>query len=242
MENKLRCLIVDDEPLALEMLERYVRRTPFLELVQACSSAVEALEMIQQSDIQLIFLDIQMPDLSGMELSRLLDKHIKVVFTTAFHEYALEGYKVNALDYLLKPYNYEEFLRAATRAVEWFQQRTFATENHKENRDYIFVKSEYKLVKIDFNQVIYFEGLKDYIKIITKNNPKAILTLMSLKTLESILPASSFMRIHRSYIIALNEITAVERNQVIMSDKLRITVADQYKERFQEYLSGQSVK
>lgn len=239
MDKRLRCLIVDDEPLALEMLGRYVAKTPFLELVQACSSAVEALEVLQNSDIQLIFLDIQMPDLNGIELSRLLDKDIKVVFTTAFHEYALEGFKVNALDYLLKPFNYEEFLRAATRAADWFQQRALASET-KTGRDYLFVKSEYKLVKVDFHQIIYFEGLKDYIKIITKNNPKAILTLMSLKTLEAMLPDDRFMRIHRSFIIALGEIIAVERNQVIMSDKSRITIADQYKERFQAFITSRS--
>lgn len=236
MTEKLKCLIVDDEPLALEMLGRYVTKTPFLDLVQACSSAVEALELLQNSDIQLIFLDIQMPDLNGIELSRLLDKDIKVVFTTAFHEYALEGFKVNALDYLLKPFNYEEFLRAASRAADWFQHRVLTSEA-KTGRDYLFVKSEYKLVKVDFNHVIYFEGLKDYIKIITNNNPKAILTLMSLKNLEALLPEERFMRVHRSYIISLNEITAVERSQVIMSDNLRITIADPYKERFQAFVN-----
>lgn len=242
MEQTIQCLIVDDEPLALDILERYVNKTPFLELVHRCSSAIEALEILRHESVELIFIDIQMPDLNGIELSRLISKEIRVVFTTAFHEFALEGFKVNALDYLLKPFNYEEFLRAATRASEWFLKCSPASEIRSSGRDYIFVKSEYKLVKIEFSQVIYFEGLKDYIKIITKNNPKAILTLMSLKNLEASLPTTSFMRIHRSYIIALNEITAVERNQVIMSDKLRITVADPYKERFQSYISEQSPK
>jgi len=242
METKLKCLIVDDEPLALDILERYVNKTPFLELVHRCASAVEALEVLQSEAIQLVFLDIQMPDLTGIEFSRLIDKEIRVVFTTAFHEYALEGYKVNALDYLLKPFNYEEFLRAATRATEWFQQRSQLTASPKLVQDFIFVKSEYRLLKIAFNQVVYFEGLKDYIKIITKNNPKAILTLMSLKNLETVLPQDRFMRIHRSYIISLSEILSVERNQVIMSDQTRITVADQYKDKFQEYISDKSVR
>lgn len=242
METKLKCLIVDDEPLALDILERYVNKTPFLELVHRCASAVEALEVLHSEAIQLVFLDIQMPDLTGIEFSRLIDKEIRVVFTTAFHEYALEGYKVNALDYLLKPFNYEEFLRAATRATEWFQQRSQLTASPKLVQDFIFVKSEYRLLKIAFNQVVYFEGLKDYIKIITKNNSKAILTLMSLKNLETVLPQDRFMRIHRSYIISLSEILSVERNQVIMSDQMRITVADQYKDKFQEYISDKSVR
>lgn len=239
--NSLSCIIVDDEPLAIELLERYVARTPFLDLKGSFSSAIEAMQALHSEHIDLIFLDIQMPELNGLEFSKTLKKECKVIFTTAFSNYAIEGYKVNALDYLLKPFSYEEFLKAASKALEWFQEWE---ENHLPSsgieRDYIFVKSEYKQIKIYLNEILYFEGLKDYIKIWVKGNPKAILTMTSLKSLEEELPKDKFMRVHRSFIIALDKIQSIERSQVVINNN-RITIAQAYKEEFQKFISSKSV-
>lgn len=242
--NKITCLIVDDEPLALDLLERYVTKTPFLELVHKCESAIEALEFVNKQQVDLLFLDIQMPELTGLELARLLPKETKVVFTTAFNDYAIDGFKVNAIDYLLKPFNYEEFLRASVKAKEWFELSNSTAKAKKdvaETRSYIFVKSEYKQLKIKLDDIIYFEGLKDYVKIWLKSQSKPILTIMSLKAIAEDLATTSFMRIHRSFIISLDQIQSVERSQVVMSNGERITIADQYKEQFQNFISDKSI-
>ena len=236
--GKMNCLIVDDEPLALELIESYVLKTPFLELKGKCQNAFEAMSVLNTEKIDLIFLDIQMPDMNGIDFSKTLSPEIKIVFTTAFKDYAFEGFKVNAIDYLLKPFNYAEFLKAANKASERFT----VVEDKKEtsgNTQFIFVKSEYKQIKINLHDVMYFEGLKDYIKIWLSSQPKPILTLMSLKTLENQLSPEKFMRIHRSFIVALDKIETVERSQVIIN-KERITVAEQYKEKFQEFLDNKS--
>ncbi len=241
--EKLKCLIVDDEPLAVDLLERYVSKTPFLELAGKFGSATEALSALQDSDFQLIFLDIQMPDLTGMEFSKILPGDKMIIFTTAFSNYAIEGYKVNTVGYLLKPFNYDEFLNAANKALNLSRLEKAKKDDQKDSKlDFIFVKSEYKQVKIVLDDVIYFEGLKDYIKIWLKNSPKAILTIMSLKSLENILPKDKFMRVHRSFIISLNNIQVVERSQVIMPNGERITLADQYKTTFQEFINRNSVQ
>jgi len=237
---KISCLIVDDEPLAVHLLDRYVAKTPFLQCVGQCNSAIEAMSVLNSAKIDLIFMDIQMPELNGIEFSRTLNKDIRVIFTTAFDEYALEGFKVNALDYLLKPFNYEEFLMSANKAKDWYEmvhaKKTSTTVEDSSN--FIFVKSEYKQVKINLNEVLYFEGLKDYIKIWLKGIAKPILTIMSLKSLESQLPETKFMRVHRSFIIALDKIQVVERGQVIMHNQAHVKIADQYKEKFQSFMSG----
>jgi DNA-binding LytR/AlgR family response regulator len=235
---KISCLIVDDEPLAIHLLDRYVAQTPFLQCEARCSSAIEAMEVLNSAKIDLIFMDIQMPELNGIEFSRTLNKDIRVIFTTAFDDYALEGFKVNALDYLLKPFNYEEFLIAANKAKDWYE----LVQNKKnlpaeDATNFIFVKSEYKQIKIDLDEVLYFEGLKDYIKIWLKGVTKPVLTIMSLKSLESQLPDSKFMRVHRSFIIALNKIQIIERGQVVMHNNAHVKIADQYKEKFQNFIS-----
>jgi two-component system, LytTR family, response regulator LytT len=239
--KKISCLLVDDEPLALGLLERYVLKTPFLDFKFKCNNAIEALEIINNNPIDLIFLDIQMPELTGLELSRVIEKDTRIIFTTAFNEYAIEGFKVNALDYLLKPFNYEEFLRAANKAKEWFELIKNIQKTEENNKDYIFVKSDYKQVKIPLQDVLYIEGLKDYVKIWIKDNPKAILTIMSLKSLEKNLPPNKFMRIHRSYIVALDKIQSVERSQIIINNNIRITIAEQYKEQFKDFINGKSI-
>jgi two-component system, LytTR family, response regulator LytT len=239
--KKISCLLVDDEPLALGLLERYVLKTPFLEFKFKCNNAIEALEIINNNPIDLIFLDIQMPELTGIELSRVIGKDTRIIFTTAFNEYAIEGFKVNALDYLLKPFNYEEFLRAANKAKDWFELIKTIQNTEDNNKDYIFVKSDYKQVKIPLQDVLYIEGLKDYVKIWVKDNPKAILTIMSLKSLEKNLPPHKFMRIHRSYIVALDKIQSIERSQIIINNNIRITIAEQYKDQFKDFINGKSI-
>ncbi|MEP5254217.1 MAG: LytTR family DNA-binding domain-containing protein [Winogradskyella arenosi] len=238
---KISCVIVDDEPMALNLVESYVEKTPFLDLKKKCSSAIEAMEYIKDQPVDLLFLDIQMPDLTGIEFSKMLPKDTRVIFTTAFDHYALEGFKVEAIDYLLKPFDYAEFLVAANKANTWFElvkgQRQSVLSEEKE---FLFVKSEYKQLRIKLADVLYFEGLKDYIKIWIKDNPKPILTLMSLKSLEEELPSTQFMRVHRSFIVSLDNIDVIERSQIIINDQ-RITVSEHYKPKFLEFINNNSL-
>ena len=238
---KISCMIVDDEPMALNLVESYVEKTPYLELKQKCSSAVEALDFLNTNAVDLLFLDIQMPDLTGLEFSKMLPETTRVIFTTAFDQYALEGFKVDALDYLLKPFDYAEFLVAANKAHAWFQlinnQEMVSSPKEKE---FIFVKSEYKQLRIMLADVLYFEGLKDYIKIWIKDKPQPILTLMSLKAMQEQLPKSKFMRVHRSFIVPLNNIEVIERNQIVIKNQ-RITVSDQYKPEFLAFINKNSL-
>ena len=238
---KISCVIVDDEPMALNLVESYVNKTPFLELKKKCSSAIEAMEFIKNEPVDLLFLDIQMPDLTGIEFSKMLPKETRVIFTAAFDQYALEGFKVEALDYLLKPFDYAEFLAAANKANTWFELVKGKKQPIiSEEKEFLFVKSEYKQLRIKLADVLYFEGLKDYIKIWVKDNPKAILTLMSLKSLEKELPETQFMRVHRSFIVSLKNIEVIERSQIVIN-KQRITVSDQYKSKFLAFVNNNSL-
>lgn len=236
---KITCLIVDDEPLAQTLIAGYIQNTPFLECVGICSNAIEALAFMSTNKVDLLFLDIQMPELSGLEFSKNVPKETRFIFTTAFAQYALEGYKVNALDYLLKPFGYNEFYTAVLRAKEWFE--CYADSGLNRTGGFIFVKSEYRQVRIDLQDIIYFEGLKDYIKIWIRDQPKPILTLLRLKALESELDPGQFMRVHRSFTVSLEHIRSVERGSVIMSNGVYITIANQYKGKFQEFISRKSV-
>jgi two-component system LytT family response regulator len=230
----IRCLLVDDEPLALDLLEGYVLKTPFLELAGRCSSAFQAMEIIEKQKIDLIFLDIQMPGLTGLEFSRTLQQGPKIVFTTAFEQYAIEGFKVDAIDYLLKPVSYPEFLNAVNKAKRWFDHIELPTA--QEPRNSIFVKTDYKLVQIEFNNILYIEGLKDYVKIYLEGTEKPILSLMSMKLLEENLPENRFMRVHRSFIVNLERITTIERNRIVFG-KEYIPISDNYKEKFQKFVN-----
>ncbi|WP_267402567.1 MULTISPECIES: LytTR family DNA-binding domain-containing protein [unclassified Chryseobacterium] len=240
--KKITCLIADDEPMALQLIESYVLKTPFLELKAKCNNAVEAMRFCdEQSEIDLFFLDIQMPDLTGLEFSKMIPARSKVIFTTAFEQYAIDGYKVNALDYLLKPFDYNEFLNAAQKARVYFESlQSNSFPKIEKKQDFIFVKSEYRQVKIDFSEVLYIEGLKDYVKIYLKDNPKPVLTLMSLKKLEEELPSEDFMRVHRSFIIGLNKIEAIERNHIVIGNQ-QIVIAPNYKKSLMDYIEGKSL-
>lgn len=235
----LRCLIVDDEPLALDLMESYVRRTPFLQLAGRYGSAVEVLSVVKMSEIDLVFLDIQMPELNGLELSRMLDSRTKVIFTTAFEQYALDGFRADALDYLLKPFSYPEFLKAANKALQWCG-RSWKEEPEKKETASIFVKSDYKLIRIDLQKILYIEGLKDYVKIYLEGETQPIISLMSMKSLEELLPSADFIRVHRSFIVSLGKIKIVERNRIVFG-KEYIPVSDSYKDKFLEYLNKRLV-
>lgn len=232
---KLKCAIVDDEPLALGLLESYVAKTPFLELAGKYSSAVQAMKELPEKQVDLLFLDIQMPELNGLEFSRMVDSRTRIVFTTAFEQYALDGYKVNALDYLLKPISYTDFLQAANKAVQWFE---LLNQPHDEITS-IFVKSDYKLVQIELDNILYVEGLKDYVKIYEEGSQRPILSLMSMKAMEELLPSSRFMRVHRSYIVQKSKIRIIDRGRIIFG-KTSIPVSESYKSAFQEYLDRRS--
>lgn len=239
---KIICVIVDDEPMALNLVESYVQKTPFLVLKRKCHSALEAMEFLKDEPVDLLFLDIQMPDLTGIEFSKMLPKETRIIFTTAFDQYALEGFKVEALDYLLKPFDYAEFLAAANKAYTWFELVKGKKDTLvSEEKEFLFVKSEYKQLRIKLADVLYFEGLKDYIKIWLKGQSSPVLTLMSLKSLEEELPKNKFMRVHRSFIVALQAIDTIERSQIIIGDK-RITVSENYKPEFLAYISKNSLE
>ncbi len=228
----LNCWIVDDEPLALSLLESYVQKTSFLKLTGKYSNALSAMKHLAGERVDLLFLDIQMPDVNGMEFARIIGDHTRIIFTTAFSEYALEGYKVSALDYLLKPFSFADFLVAAKKALNWFEMtdKKQGGETAQENLG-IFVKSDYKLLHVLYDDILYIEGLKDYVKIYTESQPKPILSLISLKTLEEDLPTERFMRVHRSYIIHKNKISSINKRRIIIGEK-QIPMGDTYRKQF----------
>lgn len=232
----LHCAIVDDEPLALGLLQSYVEKTPFLELTGKYSSAIQAMKELPDKEVDLLFLDIQMPELNGLEFSRMLPLRTRIVFTTAFEQYALDGYKVYALDYLLKPISYVDFLKAANKALQWFE--LFQKQKNDEIQS-IFVKSEYKLIQIELNKIMYIEGLKDYVKIYMEDLPRPILSLMNMKAIEELLPPSRFMRVHRSFIVQKSKIRIVDRGRIVFG-KNYIPVSDSYKIVFQKFLNDRS--
>ncbi|MBO4530747.1 MAG: response regulator transcription factor [Paludibacteraceae bacterium] len=239
----LDCIIIDDEPLALGLMESYVKKTPFLNLVAKFENAVEAMSTLKENPPHLLFLDIQMPELNGLEFSKIIKDKTKIIFTTAFQQYALEGYKVNALDYLMKPISYPDFLEAANKALAWYEMANTehkeegATENRKRS---IFVKSDYKLVQIELDKITHIEGLKDYVKIFVEGEQYPILSLMSMKSLETMLPQDQFIRVHRSFIVQPKKIKTIERNRIIFG-KEYIPISDSYKDSFQAFLNKYSI-
>jgi len=248
----INCIAVDDEPLALGFVSKFIQQTPFLNLVGSYPSAVHALKAIHTQKVHLIYLDIQMPDLNGIELARVTGKGAdapRIIFTTAYDQFALESYKVDALDYLLKPFNYEEFLRTATKAYAYFELvnrgiaapaappavTTAAAAPASADDNYLFLKVEYQLVRIALDDILYIEGFKDYVKVHLASSDKALLSLTSLKALEEKLPARAFMRVHRSFIVALNKITTMTRNSLHIG-KTTITVGEQYKDAYNAFM------
>ena len=234
---KIKCIAIDDEPLALEQIGSYVQKTPFLELIATCKNAYEALEVLKEKDVNLMFIDIDMPDISGLDLVKSLVKKPQIIFTTAYSEYAFEGFQVDAIDYLLKPINYAAFLKAANKSKIWFEANSpeKAEQQPKSDRKEIFVKSNYKVVRILLADISYIESANEYIKIFL-DNQEVITTFMRLKNIEELLPAGDFMRVHKSFIINLNKILAVDRNRIFIDKKKHIPVGEQYKEIFNKYM------
>lgn len=237
----LTCAIVDDEPLAVRLLETYVQKTPFLRHCGSYSSAIEAMSGLRETPVNLLFLDIQMPELSGLDFARIVGEETRIVFTTAFSQYAIDGYKVNAIDYLLKPISYADFLTATNKAVKWFGHTALNEEATVSpvplvEPDAFFVKSDYKIIRVCFDDILYIEGLKDYVKIYLESSRKPVLSLTAMRTVEGFLPSPTFQRIHRSFIVNMNKITVMERGQIVFGDK-RIPISDSYKERIQDFIN-----
>jgi len=243
----MNCIIIDDEPLAQEILEDYILKVPYLHLVGKCSSAFEAFEVLRQNPVDLIFLDIHMPNVSGIDFLNSLDNKPMFIFTTAYSEHALEGFNLNALDYLLKPIPFDRFLKAVNKACDLyaFKQSKHPSpfpsgEENQAGERFILVKSGYKSVKIMLNEIRYIEGLKDYVKIFKDGATKPVITLNSLKNLDDKLPSELFVRIHKSYIISLRHIQSVTRNRVVIGETW-LPLGENYRDLFLETLKKQNI-
>ncbi|MBD1393422.1 LytR/AlgR family response regulator transcription factor [Mucilaginibacter glaciei] len=236
----LNCIAIDDEPPALDLLCRFIQQTPFLILGASFSNGIESLRYINENNVAVIFLDIQMPDLSGIELARILKGRNTIntpaiIFTTAFDQFALEGFKVDAVDYLLKPFGYQEFLRAANKALKWAELNVNSLSIKPKDEDVIYLKVDSQKVKIPCQDIIYIEGLKDYAKIHLNTSEKSILTLITLKAMEDKLPKGRFMRIHNSFIVSLDKISSVTKTTVFLN-KTMLPVSDKFKEEFSKFI------
>lgn len=237
--KKLRCCVIDDEPLANRLITDYVERTPILELAGSFGSTQDAVKTVLDGKIDLVFLDIQMPQLNGLEFAKIIPADCRIIFTTAFDQYAVQGFKVNALDYLLKPISYDDFLSSVNRAVSWHEMKC-AAEGRSTAPDYLMVKSDYKLLQIPLRDILFIEGLKDYVKIYLTQDQRSVMTLMGMRTLEQYLPESMFMRIHRSYMVNLHHIRVIERNRVVFGNH-HIPISETYRAAFNDYISRHSV-
>ena len=233
----LTCSIIDDEPLAAQLLESYVKKTPYLELNGVYNSAVTAMRDLREHPVQLLLLDIQMPELSGIEFAKILPKDTKIIFTTAFPQYAIEGFRVSALDYLLKPIGYQDFLRATDKALEWYTNKE--KRNTSQRDRFMFVKSDYKLIRIALDDILYIEGLKDYVRIYLESGER-LMSLMSMKKLEEFLPQPEFLRIHRSYIVHMTKVKVVDRLRIIFGDNY-LPISDNYKDQVTGYLDAHTL-
>lgn len=232
----IQCIAIEDEPLALKQICLYIDKTPSLVLIGACESATEAYPMMDKHKPDLLFVDINMPDLSGMDFVKSLEKPPMVIFTTAYSQYAVEGYKVDAVDYLLKPISYNDFLRAATKATDLFELRLNQQKIEvKNDSEFLFVKSEYRVVRINFKDILYIEGMREYVRIHLVGH-KPVMSLLSMKALEQHLPQDKFMRVHRSYIVNLQKINTIERQRIVYDNDIYIPVSEQFKDKFQKYV------
>lgn len=232
---KIKCIAIDDEPLALKQLSSYIQKTPFLENVANFQSAFEAMNYLAGNDVDLMFVDINMPDLNGIEFVKSLTQKPQIIFTTAYSDYAIEGFQVDAIDYILKPISYAVFLKAATKAKTWCELNQKQNEVIQTTQDYIFVKSEYKLMRILLSDIKYIESSNEYIQIHLINE-EPVTTLIRLKVIEEQLPKDKFMRVHRSFIVNLDRVKVIERNRIIFDHNIYIPVGDQYKDGFQAFI------
>ena len=236
----IRCLAIDDEPLALRQLAAYIQKIPFLQLVKACESALEARQIMEEEMIDAIFVDINMPDLNGMDFVKSLAAPPLVVFTTAYSEYAIDGFKVDAVDYLLKPFGLDDMKRAANKVKTRYDllnatpTTTVTTPTDDDNT--IFLKTEHRMVRVDIDKIRYIEGMSEYLRIYLEGVQRPLIVLLSMKKMEERLPSASFMRVHRSYIINLRKIQEVNKSRVIMDTDTYIPIGDLYREAFNNYL------
>lgn len=231
----IKCIAIDDEPHALRQLAEYIEAVPYLSLEGTFESAFDAYNFLHDNAIDLIFVDINMPDINGIDFVKSLSKNVKIVFITAHSEFAYEGFQLDAADYLLKPISFTDFLKSANKVNErYFQQNSSLPEIHQ-NRDYLFIKSEYRVIRINFKDIKYIESKREYVKIFLEGS-EPITTLMSIKKLEETLPGNMFMRVHRSFIVNLDKITVVERNRIVFDNKVYIPISENYGEKFQEYM------
>ena len=226
----LRCIAVDDEPLALELLEDNISQVPYLELVAKCSNAMEAMKVLEKEQVDLIFLDIQMPGLTGLQFIQSMREKPMIILITAYEKYALEGFNLDVTDYLVKPVSLDRFIKACNKAKELYELKHRSTNKENATKaDYLFVNVDYSLVKVNFTDIKYVEGLKDYIKIHLKNSSRAIITRMPMKTIEEELPDNKFLRIHKSYIVSKDHITAVRKNSIFI-DETELPVGENFRE------------
>ena len=236
----IKCAIIDDEPLAANLLLSYARKISYLNVTGTYNSAISAMKELRDNPVDLIFMDIQMPELSGMEFAKILPRQTKIIFTTAFNQYAIEGYKVNALDYLLKPISYEDFLQSCNKALEHITSSKNDAAGIDTNNRFLFVKSEYKLVRINLDDILYIEGLKDYIKIYFDNGDRPVTALMNMKRLEESLPSPDFMRTHRSYIVNMMKVKIIDRLRIVFGN-VYIPISESYKDGVQQFLDSHTL-
>jgi two-component system, LytTR family, response regulator LytT len=231
----IKCIAIDDEPLALKQIGTYVEKTPFLELVSLLKSGFDAIDYISTNKVDLIFVDINMPDLNGMDFVKSLKDKPFIIFTTAYTEYAVEGFKVDAVDYLLKPIGYNDFLKAVNKVKSLIDSKDIKSVQVKATPDHLFVKSDYKLVRIELSEIKYIESMHEYIRIHLVDD-KPVMTLVSMKSIEEQLPSDIFMRVHRSFIVNLKRIKVIERNRIVFDNSVYIPVGDQYRDAFQKFV------
>lgn len=231
----IKCIAIDDEPHALRQLAEYIEAVPYLSLEGSFESAFDACNFLHDNAIDLIFVDINMPDINGIDFVKSLSKNVKIVFITAHSEFAYEGFQLDAADYLLKPISFTDFLKSANKVNERYFQQNSSLPEIQQNRDYLFIKSEYRIIRINFKDIKYIESKREYVKIFLEGS-EPITTLMSIKKLEETLPGNMFMRVHRSFIVNLDKITVVERNRIIFDNKVYIPISENYGEKFQEYM------
>jgi two-component system, LytTR family, response regulator len=239
----INCIAIDDEPLALELLEDNIAQVPYLNLVGKCSNAIDALKLLKEINIDLVFLDIQMPGLTGLQFIQSLTVKPMFILVTAYEKFALEGFNLNVVDYLLKPVSLERFIRACNKAQELFELKkgNIIPGERDKGDDYFFINVDYSLVKVMYNNIIWIEGLKDYIKIYLKDSAKPIIARLSLKSLEDELPPSTFLRIHKSYIVSKNFITSVKKSSVLLDNKTELPVGENYKDRIDDLVGRRKV-
>ena len=241
----IKCIIVDDEPLAVAQLEKYVERVPFLANVGSCSSAAEAMELLSAGDVDVMFVDINMPDIDGVQFVRSLVHPPMVVFTTAYSEYAIEGFRLDAVDYLLKPISFEDFLKASNKLNRIYSMNNSAQpaveQGEEVCRDCLYVKSDYRMLRVPVDSIIYVESMSEYVRIFVEGNAKPIVSLMSMKKIEDALPKNSFMRVHRSYLVNLDKIKEVAKMRIVYEGNVYVPIGDMYKENFFEYIDTKFV-